>query len=228
MKRTIRSFPVLAAGAAAATLALWTGAPHAAADEPQDTKGEATPPVAAAPADAGKSARGVVDVVMTDKRFSMLSDAIRAAGLTDTLRAAGPVTLFAPTDAAIEKLSQDERDSLMKPENKERLVAALKHHVIAGRFTRVELASLAEGSALKTLAGDTVAVTASGASVKVGGVSQVVQADIAAGSGVVHVLDAVLLPAGEPEASDETPAEEPLDDAARELLNRDPSKPELD
>lgn len=117
--------------------------------------------------------------------------AVKAAGLVDTLKGPGPFTVFAPTDEAFAALPAGTVDSLLKPENKAKLVAILTYHVVPGKVMAADLT----GKKLdpKTVEGQTVAIDATGAAVKVNQAT-VIKADVVADNGVIHVINAVLLP----------------------------------
>ncbi len=123
-------------------------------------------------------------------QFKTLLAAVEAAGLAETLNGKGPFTVFAPTDAAFEKLPAGTVETLLQPENRDKLTRILKYHVLSGR---VYSDQAAQAGSAKTLAGINVqtAVTAGGLRVND---SQVIKADIETANGVVHVIDAVLLP----------------------------------
>lgn len=136
------------------------------------------------------SAKTIVETAVDAGQFETLVAAVQAADLADTLSGAGPFTVFAPTDAAFAALPEGTVADLLKPENKARLVAILTYHVVPGAVTSGALAGkqldaeTVEGSALSIDATD--GVTVEGA--------KVVQADIVAENGVIHVIDKVLLP----------------------------------
>ncbi len=121
-------------------------------------------------------------------QFTILTKAVKAAGLEQNLGGQGPYTVFAPTDAAFNALPTGTVDNLLKPANKQKLVQLLGYHVVPGRVTSSQLKSgnvnTVEGQSLKVSVG--TGVTVNGA--------KVVQADIPASNGIVHVVDKVLLP----------------------------------
>jgi uncharacterized surface protein with fasciclin (FAS1) repeats len=135
----------------------------------------------------------VVDVAASEKDFSILLEAVEAAGLTDALAASGPLTVFAPTNEAFEALPEGTLDQLLQPENQDLLRQVLTYHVLQEEVTSAEITSgevpTASGSPL-TLQVDeaTGDVTANGA--------RVVEADIQASNGVIHAVDQVILPPG--------------------------------
>jgi uncharacterized surface protein with fasciclin (FAS1) repeats len=122
-------------------------------------------------------------------QFTILTKAVQAAGLEQNLAGQGPYTVFAPTDAAFKALPTGTVDNLLKPENKQKLVQLLGYHVVPGRVTSSQLKS----GNVKTVEGQSVKVAVNTSGVTVGGAS-VVQADIPASNGIVHVVDKVILP----------------------------------
>ncbi len=133
------------------------------------------------------------DIVQTASeagQFNTLVAAIQAAGLVETLQGAGPFTVFAPTDAAFAKLPKGTVESLLKPENKDKLVAILTYHVVPGKVTSADIAgkkldaNTVEGQSLAIDATDGVMVNN----------ATVVGADVMTSNGVIHVIDTVLLP----------------------------------
>ena len=133
----------------------------------------------------------IVDVIQDDGRFSTLAVAIDSAGLAETLYGEGPFTLFAPTDEAFAALPAGTLDELLLPENRERLREVLLHHVADGSVLAADAGAM---SNITPLAGDGLTVAAEGETVMIGEAT-VTEADVEAGNGVIHVVDAVLLPA---------------------------------
>ncbi len=137
------------------------------------------------------------------KNLTTLVAAVKAAGLVDTLASPGPFTVFAPTNAAFAKLPKGTVDTLLKPENLDKLKGILTYHVVAGTLTAADLLSQVKdggGKAeLKTVEGDTLTVQKAGKGVTVtdakGDVAHVTTANVMQSNGVVHVIDHVLLPA---------------------------------
>ncbi|PKP79534.1 MAG: Nex18 symbiotically induced protein [Alphaproteobacteria bacterium HGW-Alphaproteobacteria-2] len=144
----------------------------------------------AAPALADGHGKDIVDTAVAAGSFTTLVTAVEAAGLVDTLKGAGPFTVFAPTDEAFAALPAGTVENLLKPENKDQLVAVLTYHVVPGKVMSADLA----GKTLEaeTVQGTTVAIDAT-SGVKVDG-ANVTAADIEATNGVIHVIDAVILP----------------------------------
>lgn len=132
----------------------------------------------------------IVDTAVRAGQFKTLAAALQAAGLVDTLKGAGPFTVFAPTDAAFAALPAGTVENLLKPENREKLVAILTYHVVPGRVTASQVAGM---KAARTVEGGDIAIRASGGAVTVDG-ARVVGADVTASNGVIHVIDKVLMP----------------------------------
>ena len=133
--------------------------------------------------------KDIVDTAIGAGNFTTLVAAVQAAGLVETLKGAGPFTVFAPTDAAFAALPAGTVEDLLKPENKDKLIAILTYHVVAGKVMSTDLT---EGMMAKTVQGGDLTITlADGA--KVNGIA-VSTADIAASNGVIHVVDSVFLP----------------------------------
>ncbi len=134
----------------------------------------------------------IVDTAVSAGQFKTLAAALKAAGLIDTLKGPGPFTVFAPTDAAFAALPAGTVESLLKPENHEKLVAILTYHVVPGRVTAAQVAGM---DAATTVQGGEIAIQASGGAVTVND-AHVVSADVTASNGVIHVIDKVLMPEG--------------------------------
>lgn len=132
----------------------------------------------------------IVDTAVAAGSFTTLVKAVQAAGLVDTLKGSGPFTVFAPTDDAFAKLPPGTLDSLLKPENRDKLRSILLYHVLPGRVDAAEIGHL---SSAKTVEGSRVRFQVNGGMVMVDG-AQVVKADIPASNGLIHVIDAVILP----------------------------------
>jgi uncharacterized surface protein with fasciclin (FAS1) repeats len=132
----------------------------------------------------------IVEVLAGAGTFKTLVAAVKAAGLADTLSGKGPFTVFAPTDDAFAKLPAGTVDSLLKPENKQKLRSILLYHVVPGS---VKSTDLKDGETLKSAEGQTLTIHLAGGAVKVNDAT-VTKADIAASNGVIHVIDTVLLP----------------------------------
>jgi len=135
----------------------------------------------------------IVDTAVNAGTFKTLAAALGAADLVATLKGAGPFTVFAPTDEAFAKLPAGTVESLLKPENKEKLKEILLLHVVGGSVMAADVVKLKEA---KTVGGKTVSISTDGG-VKVGtatAMANVVKTDIKAKNGVIHVIDAVILP----------------------------------
>jgi uncharacterized surface protein with fasciclin (FAS1) repeats len=137
-------------------------------------------------------AADIVDTAVEAGSFQTLVAAVEAAGLVDTLKGEGPFTVFAPTDEAFAALPAGTVESLLEPENRDQLVAILTYHVVPGAVRSADLAG--QELEVATVQGETVAIDASDGAVKVDEAT-VVQADIEADNGVIHVIDTVIMPA---------------------------------
>ena len=144
-------------------------------------------------ASASVKAADIVETAVGAGNFKTLAAALGAADLVDTLKGPGPFTVFAPTDEAFAKLPKGTVESLLKPENKDKLKAILLIHVVPGSVMAADVVKLKDA---KTAGGSTVKISTDGG-VKVGtakGMSNVTKTDIKASNGVIHVIDAVILP----------------------------------
>ncbi len=137
--------------------------------------------------------KDIVELAVAAGDFETLTAAAKAAGLVDALKGPGPFTVFAPTDAAFAKLPEGTVESLLGPENRGKLAAILKYHVVPGRVTAADVVKL---SGAATLNGQRIEIKAAGGKVMVDGAT-VTKTDIFASNGVIHVIDAVLLPASD-------------------------------
>lgn len=135
------------------------------------------------------TAADIVDTAVAG-HFNTLVAAVKAAGLVDTLKGPGPFTVFAPTDEAFAKLPPGTLESLLKPENKEKLQKILTYHVVAGHVMAADVVKL---HAAKTVEGESLTIKTAGGGVTVNN-ARVIKTDIAASNGVIHVIDTVLLP----------------------------------
>lgn len=133
--------------------------------------------------------KDIVDTAIGAGNFKTLVAAVQAAGLEETLRGAGPFTVFAPTDAAFAALPAGTVEDLLKPENKDKLVSILTYHVVPGKVMSTDLT---EGMKAKTVNGAEVTITLDGGP-KVDGAA-ISTPDIEATNGVIHVIDAVIMP----------------------------------
>ena len=134
--------------------------------------------------------KDIVEIAASAGSFDTLVAAVKAAGLVDTLKGKGPLTVFAPTDEAFAKLPEGTVENLLKPENKDKLTAILTYHVVPGRVTAGEVVNL---SSAPTVNGGELSINAQNGKVMVDN-AQVVQTDIMATNGVIHVIDSVIIP----------------------------------
>ena len=146
--------------------------------------------------------KDIVDNAVNSKDHTTLMAAVKAAGLVSTLKGAGPFTVFAPTNEAFAKLPQGTVDNLLKPENKDQLVKVLTYHVVAGKISsRMLLHLIKKGggtATLKTVEGGALTATSTGSSITIaddmGNKANITIADVWQKNGVIHVIDAVMLP----------------------------------
>jgi len=140
-------------------------------------------------ASAADQTKDIVDTAAAAGSFKTLATALEAAGLVNTLKGAGPFTVFAPTDEAFAKLPAGTLEMLLKPENKAKLQRILTYHVVAGKVMAADVVKLRSA---KAVSGDTITVSTTG------GVmvdkARVVKTDVVASNGVIHVIDTVILP----------------------------------
>lgn len=133
---------------------------------------------------------GIVEIAAGNPDFSTLVAALKAADLVGALSGDGPFTVFAPTNEAFAALPAGTLDMLLQPANKDKLVAILTYHVVSGKVMAADVITLTEAA---TLEGSSIAITASDTGVTVDN-ANVVATDIEASNGVIHVIDAVILP----------------------------------
>ncbi|WP_292949508.1 fasciclin domain-containing protein [Olleya sp. UBA1516] len=146
--------------------------------------------------------KNIVENAVNSKDHTTLVAAVKAAELVDVLQSEGPFTVFAPTNAAFDKLPMGTVETLLKPENKEQLQTVLKYHVVAGKWNAKEILNLIEkgdGKAvINTVSGGTLTAWKKGKDVYVtdenGNSAKVTIADVNQSNGVIHVVDSVLLP----------------------------------
>jgi len=136
--------------------------------------------------------RDVVETAVAAGSFKTLAKALDAAGLVTTLKGSGPFTVFAPTDEAFAKLPAGTLETLLKPENKEKLRRILTYHVVSGKVMASDVVKL---QSAKAVSGDTITVKVRNDVVHVDNAT-VTKADVTASNGVIHVIDAVILPKG--------------------------------
>lgn len=146
--------------------------------------------------------KDIIDNAVNSKDHTTLVAAVKAAGLVDTLKGAGPFTVFAPVNGAFDKLPKGTVDTLLKPESKKALTGILTYHVVAGKMDAAAITKgIEEGKgkfAMKTVAGGTLTASIDGKDVVItdekGGKSKVTIADVNQSNGVIHVVDTVLMP----------------------------------
>lgn len=162
----------------------------ACGETPAETETKVEEPVVAAPAAAPAAPATVVDIAAGSPEHTTLVTAVTAAGLGETLSGAGPFTVFAPTNAAFSALPAGTLEDLLKPENKQKLAGILTYHVVAGK---VMSSDLTDGMKATTVNGQEITIGVKEGKVTVNG-ANVTTADLGAGNGVVHIIDAVILP----------------------------------
>lgn len=185
--------------AGAVSLGLFLGACSSgttpASTAPSATSSAATSPAATMPAPASAPA-DIVDTALAAGGFTTLGQALTAAGLVDTLQGAGPFTVFAATDAAFAKLPSGTVEALLK-QPKGELAEILKYHVVPGKVMAADVVGL-NGQKIKTVQGGELTVEVTGGKVALvdatGQRVNIITTDVAASNGVIHVIDAVLLP----------------------------------
>jgi uncharacterized surface protein with fasciclin (FAS1) repeats len=143
--------------------------------------------VAGAASTAAAQQKDIVDTAVAAGSFKTLATALQAAGLIETLKGAGPFTVFAPTDEAFAKIPKADLDALLK--DKAKLTAVLTYHVVAGKVMAADVVKL---TSARTVQGSSVKIDASNG-VKVDN-AKVVKADVMASNGVIHVIDTVVFP----------------------------------
>jgi len=134
--------------------------------------------------------KDIVDTAVAAGNFKTLAAALKAAGLIETLKGAGPFTVFAPTDAAFAKLPAGTVEDLLKPENKDKLIAILTYHVVPAKAMAKDVAGM---TSVKTVNGKELKLKVDGGKVMIND-AVVTTADIETSNGVIHVIDTVLLP----------------------------------
>ena len=136
------------------------------------------------------SSQDIVETANSAGSFNTLATALTEAGLIEALKAEGPFTVFAPTDEAFKKLPEGTLNTLLKPENKEKLVSILTYHVVPGKIKAKQVTAL---DSAKTLQGNSVSIKTKNGKVYVDN-AQVIKTDIMASNGIIHVIDSVILP----------------------------------
>lgn len=153
--------------------------------------------VAAGTLSSPARAEDIAEVAMGASQFSTLVKAVKAAGLAPALKGRGPLTVFAPTNAAFAKLPAGTLAMLLKPENKATLASILKYHILPGRVSGRAASRLVSGTNVETLNGESFAVRRSGGKVMLdafGSMANVTKTDIRADNGVIHAIDSVIIP----------------------------------
>lgn len=143
-----------------------------------------------ASADCGTCDKTIVEVAAKTDGFKTLVAAVTAADLAEVLSSKGPFTVFAPTDDAFAKLPSGTLESLLKPENKDKLIAILKYHVVPSKVMAKDVVKL---TSAKTVEGSSVKIKVDDGTVMIDK-AKVVKADIPCKNGVIHVIDSVILP----------------------------------
>lgn len=134
--------------------------------------------------------KDIVDVAAENSSFSTLVAAVKAAGLVETLKGKGPFTVFAPNNEAFAKLPKGTVESLLKPENKDKLVAILTYHVVPGKVMAADVVKLKSAA---TVQGQKVSIKVKNGKVMIDNAT-VLATDVKASNGVIHVIDSVILP----------------------------------
>ena len=199
MNRTVLSVALLAAFTAAACSPKTADAEAGAAPMPVAEASDPAPAEATTPAVEQKD---VVDTAIASPDHTTLASAVQAAGLVDTLKGAGPFTVFAPVNAAFDALPAGTVDTLLKPESKADLTAVLTYHVVPGNVDAATLTQQIQASGgtatLKTVQGGELKAQVTDGGVTLtdakGNVAKVTTADLKASNGVIHVVDKVLMP----------------------------------
>ena len=146
-------------------------------------------PLSAQAEECSKEIPTIVGIAAGNENFTTLVAAAKAAGLVETLSGEGPFTVFAPTDAAFKKLPKGTVETLLKPENKDKLAAVLKYHVVAGKVMAADV----KPGEVTTVQGGKATIKAADGKVTIDG-ANVVKTDIVGSNGVIHVIDSVILP----------------------------------
>lgn len=151
---------------------------------------------------AAVAAQNIVEVASSNPDFSTLVTAVKAAGLVETLSGAGPFTVFAPTNAAFDKLPAGTVDGLLKPESLDKLKSVLTYHVVSGKFDAAAVIDAINKNngkyTVTTVQGEKIDLSLKGDKVMLtdakGGTATVVMADVPASNGVIHAIDTVVMP----------------------------------
>ena len=139
---------------------------------------------------SAKAKSDIVDTAVATGQFNTLAAALEAADLVSTLKSDGPFTVFAPTDDAFAKLPAGTVETLLKPENRDQLVAILTYHVVPGKVMANDVVNISEAT---TVNGSEIAIKVTEGGVRINNAT-VVAADVDASNGVIHVIDTVILP----------------------------------
>jgi uncharacterized surface protein with fasciclin (FAS1) repeats len=159
-----------------------------------DTEEPASSATTTATGSGATAAKDIVDTAVGAGSFTVLVEAVKAAGLVEALKAPGPLTVFAPTDAAFTAALKDlgiTKEALLA--DKAKLTAILQYHVVSGKVMAADVLKL-DGKTAKTLSGKEIKIAVSGSNVTLNGSTKVTSTDVAASNGVIHVIDKVLLP----------------------------------
>jgi len=140
---------------------------------------------------AADEKKDIVDTAVGAGSFETLVAAVKAAGLVDTLKGDGPFTVFAPTDEAFAKLPEGTVEALLKPENKDKLVAILTYHVVSGKVMAETAVTLDKAT---TVQGKDIKLEVKDGKLTLNDSAKVVTADVETSNGVIHIIDAVILP----------------------------------
>jgi len=141
--------------------------------------------------EAKTAKKDIVDTAVAAGSFKTLAAALGAAGLVETMKGDGPFTVFAPTDEAFAKLPKGTVETLLKPENKDKLIAILTYHVVSGKVMAKTAVTLDKATALNK---KDIALKVTDKTLVLNGSAKVVKADIECSNGVIHVIDTVILP----------------------------------
>jgi uncharacterized surface protein with fasciclin (FAS1) repeats len=143
------------------------------------------------PAEMKPAAKDIVDTAVDAGMFKTLATALKEAGLIETLKGAGPFTVFAPTDDAFAKIAKKDLDALLK--DKKKLTAVLTYHVVSGKVPAADVVKMKDGSKVKTVEGHEITLGLKDGKVMVDA-ANVTKTDIEASNGVIHVIDTVIMP----------------------------------
>jgi uncharacterized surface protein with fasciclin (FAS1) repeats len=166
------------------------GMPYQGSGKAGPTRKGAYGPQKYGKSEAAAAGNSIAAVAQAAGGFETLLAAAEAAGLKDALSVQGPFTVFAPTDEAFAALPEGTVENLLQPENRAELERLLQHHIVSGRLPADEVLA---SESLETLAGTTLQVTLNGEQAQIGG-ADIKATNVMAGNGVIHVIDAVLIP----------------------------------